>query len=272
MTTHFITTHPTTGQVAARSSASRTYTHACWGRLSLAAQERIARSNIEAIEGHIAEYEAIIASGVSNSKYIPIGDFPGYLERAQENLAEQRAKLANLSEDTWGVLGWQGRPDLAQKAAGSWAKKGYEVVISEAVVVASKTEQKRAIELAGFNLTTTDGETYSLADDAELSDAELAEAREIADTPAEPVQHLTQDVLLSIAQANVQQPVGITLADGRSFSTKILAVIAHPGTKPSVLVKGWAYEYDFNPFAVVKYPLAQVADFAPFGADQFVAV
>ena len=65
----------------------------------------------------------------------------------------------------------------------------------------------------------------------------------------------------SIARANINQAVGVTLTDGRSFSTKILAVIVHPGAKPLVLVKGWAYESgDFNPFAVVKYPLAQVAD------------
>jgi|JI10StandDraft_1071094.scaffolds.fasta_scaffold42059_10 hypothetical protein len=77
----------------------------------------------------------------------------------------------------------------------------------------------------------------------------------------------------SIARANINQAVGVTLTDGRSFSTKILAVIVHPGAKPLVLVKGWAYESgDFNPFAVVKYPLAQVADFAPFADNAFVAV
>ena len=84
---------------------------------------------------------------------------------------------------------------------------------------------------------------------------------------------LPTDAISDIARRNIDQAVGITLTDGRSFSTKILEVIERPGSKPSVLVKGWAYESgDFNPFAVVKYPLAQVADFAPFADNAFVAV
>lgn len=84
---------------------------------------------------------------------------------------------------------------------------------------------------------------------------------------------LPTDAISDIARRNIDQAVGITLTDGRSFSTKILEVIERPGSKPSVLVKGWAYKSgDYNPFAVVKYPLAQVADFAPFGADLFVTV
>lgn len=113
----------------------------------------------------------------------------------------------------------------------------------------------------------------------EVQDAVTAEAIEAiknfdldeVDSPSVAVQFLTQEVLTDIAARNIDQAVGITLADGRSFSTKILGVIERNTTH--LLVKGWAYESgDYNPFAVVKYPLAQVADFAPFGADQFVAV
>ena len=68
--------------------------------------------------------------------------------------------------------------------------------------------------------------------------------------------------------------MAITLADGRSLSTKILAVIQRsPSARRSSCSRaGPTSPARLQPFAVVKYPLAQVADFAPFGADQFVAV
>jgi hypothetical protein len=107
------------------------------------------------------------------------------------------------------------------------------------------------------------------ADDQRWEDDPFTTAfPEPADEPPTPEQ------LADIARSQVNQAVAITLADGRSFSTKILGVIQRSPERPvQLLLKGWAYESgDFNPFTVTKYPLAQVADFAPFGADLFVAV
>lgn len=91
---------------------------------------------------------------------------------------------------------------------------------------------------------------------------------EPADEPPTPEQ------LADIARSQVNQDVAITLTDGRSFSTKILEVIQRSPERPAqLLLKGWAYESGyFNPFAVVKYPLAQVTDLAPFGDALFQSV
>ena len=110
--------------------------------------------------------------------------------------------------------------------------------------------------------------TELFGEGAEVQDDGTIAFPEPADEPPTPEQ------LADIARSQVNQAVAITLADGRSFSTKVLAVIQRSPERPAqLMLKGWAYESGtFNPFAVVKYPLAQVADFAPFGADQFVAV
>ncbi len=119
--------------------------------------------------------------------------------------------------------------------------------------VATKAEQKRAVEAAK---ESTYGEYTARA----------------VPTP-EPEKSLTPEELLSVAKANVNQAVGIVLADGRNFSSKILEVIDRPGRAAQLLLKGWAYESgDFNPFAVVKYPAAQVTDLEPFADNAFLAV
>ena len=150
------TTHPTTGQVATRSSENRVYSHAVWTRLtpaclakSLEWQLKHAKSSAEywqsLCEDNGADY---VQSGA------PYGKTNGEMvELTKQQLAEVEKKIAEFVPEhgPWEVEGWCGTAKLAQSRASSLRSKlvdktkhlMYEVLVTEATVV-TKAEQKAA--------------------------------------------------------------------------------------------------------------------------------
>lgn len=102
----FLTTHPTTGQVATRTSKTMNYTFAVWGRRTT-----------ESIRKEYANYVK-----------------HGFGEKWTTKLEEFEK---NPQPGEWFVLHWCGRRDLAEKAAKQHSgttdySRIYEIVISEA--------------------------------------------------------------------------------------------------------------------------------------------
>lgn len=171
-------THPVTGETATRNSKNRTYSHAVWVRETQARRIEIATATVESNRAYVAKCEAVVAdwdahvaaeradvtaryrgsrwlTDEQRAQYIeehverrtvtvsPLSTWVDeYLPHARESLANSEARLAEIldegDEAEWGVVTWCGRHDLAVKQAASWAKKGYETLIVEAVVNAPK--------------------------------------------------------------------------------------------------------------------------------------
>ena len=150
MPNHFISTHPTTGKVATRSSANRTYTHAIWAYIPqatrLAWQEAELSKSIE----RLAEYHHVVESGDTGSKYLTVEEYvEKFIPNLQSRIETLRSDIANSQGDEEvGVVAWAGRPDLADKQVVTWENKGWVAVAVPAVQVESKAAQKRAVEAA----------------------------------------------------------------------------------------------------------------------------
>lgn len=131
------TTHPTTGQTATRTSASKIYTHAVWAQEPAELQRERDERQLADYRNTLARYEAVVASGVTDSKYTTIEDYTDrFIPGLQGDVAKLEAKLAGAYTDkAWGCVTWCGRPDLADKQAAKWAKGGWRVVITEAELV-----------------------------------------------------------------------------------------------------------------------------------------
>jgi len=171
-------THPVTGETATRNSKNRTYSHAVWVRETQARRVQIATDTVESNRAYVAKCERIVAdwdAHVAAERAEAVARYRGsrwlsdeekaakveesvhfrtvqvsplskwtdeYLPHARESVVKAEARLAQILDEgdtaEWGVVTWCGRHDLAVKQAASWAKKGYETLIVEAVVNAPK--------------------------------------------------------------------------------------------------------------------------------------
>lgn len=121
--THHSTTHPTTGQVATRTSENRVYTHAVWVRYT----EQQAEANVR-------KNAAYIKSGF-HGRHALTG------EEAEREIAHWIAYHQKQVEKGWGCNKWCSRHDLAQKTASALRSQGYDVIVTEAVVTKAKVSK-----------------------------------------------------------------------------------------------------------------------------------
>jgi len=171
-------THPATGETATRNSKNRTYTHAVWIREPQDERVAAAQRGVESARQYVAKCEAVVAdwdAHVAATRAEAVRKYRGFrhlseAERAEQveesvhfstvrssplsawvdnylpgavtSLAKAEARLAEILDEgdvaEWGCVTWCGRYDLAQKQAASYAKKGYETLIVEAVLNAPK--------------------------------------------------------------------------------------------------------------------------------------
>lgn len=106
------------GGEATRSSKSRVYSHC------VAVQEPLERIHARA-KDDVARQKRNVAW----CKEHAATSSPDDLARVEGYLANAEARLASNEPDTWGVVGWQSRHDLAEKTAAQYTKLGYKVRI-----------------------------------------------------------------------------------------------------------------------------------------------
>jgi len=111
----------------------RTYTHVVLvcGTAPGLIEER-SRSSIKHAKKTLAKYEAVIAGGPQESGYnFPIEKYEEWAQELRDRIAAEPARLeAALNKDMVAVASeqfwcetWCGRPDLAEKAAGTLRKE-----------------------------------------------------------------------------------------------------------------------------------------------------
>lgn len=147
-----VTFHPETGQEATRNSKNRTYTHAIWVQIPWEWRVRALENEVKHNREQAVEYRAVIADVEAGR---PISDprsreshekwgwtvenewlpWAESCERRAESAQAEADRIREAQEDEpWGVVGWAGRPDLAEKRAASEAKNGWRTLITEAIV------------------------------------------------------------------------------------------------------------------------------------------
>lgn len=119
------------GTPAKRTSENRTYTHAIAVCDTVGHRLGKTREELASQEKMTASYRAVVAAGEVEARYartLTLADYERFVVNGEAREATLREAIAALEarpadeELGWGVSGWAGRPDLAEKAARSAAK------------------------------------------------------------------------------------------------------------------------------------------------------
>jgi hypothetical protein len=124
-TTKFTATHPTNHTTVTRTSKSKTYAYVVWCQHTAEHYRFNDERSLNSARNEQARYEAVVASGVTDSKYLTVDDYRRFIADLDVRIARLDAALdANeYADDEWGAWSWSSRIDLAEKEVRSATKR-----------------------------------------------------------------------------------------------------------------------------------------------------